>query len=286
MSLHFLRKKHSLGLVYGLIAGIAFSVAAWGFDSIVLASAHAAFAWIKFLPGLIITMIAGGLVGWISIKFSKGYVTIPLWFLFGLFLVWLIIWLPFVSSPILIKSMQPELVDWIDYPMVQNIEQFKILSGIVIVLPAIICGLLENNVIETMLMSSHKGALFTVILACGFLMGLAGFAGDDIINKHFREPTKVLDTMFKFALEHQGEEIDETIARRMHLSTIKALEGILPRPRKLTLIAFDEMLAQMDFLVDFEGIWVKCSTIYAQPTMCEQILWVPIHNQHLRLLSD
>jgi hypothetical protein len=281
MTLQYKRKRHSLGFFYGAIAGFAFSVAAWGIDSVILASSHSSFAWIKFIPGFITATIVGGLVGWLSSKISKGCVTIPLWILFGACLVWLVIWLPLTSTPAMVKFLRPDLVDWIDYPEVQNLRQFQILSSIVILLPAIICGLLESNVVDTVLMSSHRGAIITVILACGFLMGLAGFAGDEIINKHFREPTRVLDDLMTFALEHQGEEVDDVVARRIHLSSVKGLEGILSRPRTITLIAYDELLAQMDFLVDFDGIWVKCTTIYAQPTMCEQILWAPIQNQYL-----
>jgi hypothetical protein len=186
----------------------------------------------------------------------------------------------------LIKTFRPELLEWIDYPLIYNINQFRTLGGIVIIFPALICGLLENNVVEAVLMSSHKGAILTVILACSVLMGMAGFAGDELINKHFRAPAVVLDKLFDFAIKHQGEEVDEVVARRIHLSTVKSVEELLPRPRKVTLIAYDEMLAQMDFLVDFDGIWVKCTTIYSQPTMCEQVPWAPVNSYFLNIFSS
>jgi hypothetical protein len=286
MSEQFNKKKHTLGLMYGVLAGAAFSITAWGIDSIILARAHITYAWIKFLPGLLLATLAGGLVGWISSKLSRGYVTIPLWFLFGVFLVWLITWLPFFSTPTLIKTLKPDLVDWIDYPLIYNLKQFRILGGIVIILPALICGLLESNVVETVMLSSHRGAMLTVILACGVLMGLGGFAGDELINKYFREPAVVLDNLFEFALKHQGEAVDEAVARRIHLSTVKGIKDLLPKSRKVTLIAYDEMLAQMDFLVDFDGIWVKCTTIYSQPTMCEQVPWVPVNSYYLNNFSS
>lgn len=282
MSVQFNKRKQRLGVIYGLIAGIAFSVAAWGIDGIAMARSHVAYPWIKFLPGLLICCLAGSLVGWVSIKISKGLVTILLWITFGLLLVWLTIWLPFKITPFLLKILQPSLINWIDYPIVANMNQFSVVGVIVIVLPVIICGLMENNLVDVVLMSSHRGAILTIVLVCGLIMGLAGSAGDELTNKHFREPIQALDDLFQFAIDNQGKDLDKLLVRRKHLKTVEGLEEILPRSRQLTLIAFDEYLGQMDFLVNFEGVWVKCTTIYSQPIMCEQVLESPVYIVSLR----
>lgn len=271
MSDQFNKKKQRLGVLYGLVGGIAFSLAVWGFDALVLASSHVRYPFIKFIPGLIFSGLVGCLVGWLSIKIGKGLVTILLWAAYTLLLVWLIIWVPFKITPFMLTVLEPGLMDWIDYPLVVNVEQFRIVAIIVFTVPAIICGLLESNIIDGVLMSSHRGAVLTIFLFCGFLMGLAGLAGDEITSKHFREPIKALDNLFQFAIDHQDEVVDEKLARRMHLSTVKEIEDLLEYERKLTLIAFDDTLAQMDILVNFGGTWVKCTTIYSQPTFCEQI---------------
>jgi hypothetical protein len=276
MTEQFKKKKELLGLIYGLVAGITFSMAAWGVDGVYLAQSHVAYPWIKFLVGLLISSLVGSFIGWLSIKISNGLITIVLWLLYGLMLVGLIIWLPFQISPFFIKILKPMLIDWIDYPLVDKVNQFKVIGIIVIALPVFLGGLLENNLIESVMMSSHRGAILVLILVCGFFMALAGFAGDELTNKHFREPIQALDELFQFALDNQGKELDKVLIRRKHLKTVEGMEDILPRSRQLTLIAFDEYLAQMDILVNFEGVWVKCTTIYSQPIMCEQISKSPI----------
>jgi hypothetical protein len=82
--------------------------------------------------------------------------------------------------------------------------------------------------------------------------------------------------LFQFAIKTQGEDIDQVLANRMRMKSIEEIEDILPGSRKLTLIAFDEEMAQMDFLVDFDGILAKCSTIYSQPIQCKPIIPAPI----------
>lgn len=278
MSALFDQKKQRLGALYGLVGGVVFSITAWGLDGIALANSHVSYPFIKFIPGLVISAIVGSLVGWLSIKIGRLLVTIVLWLMFALVLVWMIIWIPFTSTPTLIKLLQPSLTEWIDYPIVANVEQFRIVGLIIIAVAALICGIMEMNSVEAGLMSSHKvAAVLPIILICSLLMGLAGFACDEITSRHFREPIQSLDNLFQFAIDNQGKEIDEKVARRMHLSTVKDLEEILPRSRKLTLIAFDQALGQMDILVNFEGLWVKCTTIYSQPTMCEPVLHEPVN---------
>lgn len=276
MSLYFNRKKQRLGAIYGLIAGLAFSIAAWGKDGIALATLHVSYAWIKFLPGAAISCLIGGLVGWGSVKIAKSWVALILWIVFGLILVWLIIWVPFVSTPYLLEAFQPGLGEWLNYPMVAHVNQLKIIGIIVITLPVFLCGLAETNTIETVMMSSHSGAILAVILVCGLLMGAAGSAGDDLANKQFREPVQALENLFQFAIDTQDEEVDELVKRRMRLAVVADLGEVLTKPYRLTLVAFDAPLAQMDFLVDFEGTWVKCTTVYSQPVLCEQVFRRPV----------
>jgi hypothetical protein len=118
--------------------------------------------------------------------------------------------------------------------------------------------------------------MLVIVLACGLLMGAAGSAGDDLVNKQFREPVRALENLFQFARETQNKEVDELVKRRMRFAVVTDLGEILTKSHKLTLVAFDSPLAQMDFLIDFEGTWVKCTTVYSQPIICEQVFRRPV----------
>jgi hypothetical protein len=223
-----------------------------------------------------ISCLFGSLVGWGSAKIAKSWIALILWIVFSLILVWLIIWLPFVSTPYLLEVFQPGLKGWLNYPMVAHVNQLKIIGIIVITIPVFLCGLVEPHIIETVMMSSYKGSMLVIVLACGLLMGAAGSAGDDLVNKQFREPVRALENLFQFARETQNKEVDELVKRRMRLAVVTDLGEILTKSHKLTLVAFDAPLAQMDFLIDFEGTWVKCTTVYSQPIICEQVFRRPV----------
>lgn len=269
MAAPFVRKKQLTGLFYGLVAGAVFSLTAWGMDAVKLAGANMAFPFMKFIPALIVCALAGGLAGWLSIRVGHWLVSIILWLLFALLVVWLVLWLPIEGSAELLRFLSPNLTHWIEYVSIDGLMQFRVVGLIVIGIPCLLCGVVENNLVEQALAAQGVGGWIAMLLVAALLLGAAGFAADELLNRHFREPAQALDDLFEFAAEHQGKEVEKTLARRMRLSVAKPLGDLVKNPRRMTLVAYDSTLGQMDFLVDFRGTWARCKVIYSQPTQCD-----------------
>ena len=275
MELEVKRKKLFLGLIYGLAGGLAFAVFAWGVDAWLLARANVAFYGVKFIPGLLICIPAGGITGWLTARFNSHRTALLLWGLLTLLYSWLVVWLPLEGTPYLIKALDPDLGRWIEYSTVGAVLQFRAVSFIIISFAAIICGLLELNLIGQALLSPYGSSSATMLLVCLILFGAVGSASDHMINTNFREPLQVVDDLIQFAADNEGQEVPRAIARSKHLSAVNQIEGLLQSSRQLTLLAFDPNLGLMDILVDFEGSLVKCTTIYAQPTDCILLVETP-----------
>lgn len=269
MAAPFDRKKQSIGFFYGLVAGAVFSLTAWGVDAVKLAGAHVTFPFMKFLPAFFICALAGAAVGWLSIRVGHWLASIILWLLFAFLAVWLVLWLPVSGSALLLRWLTPGLSHWIEYPNVEAISQFRIVGLLVVGLPCLLYGIVENNLAEQTLSASAAGGWIAILLVAALLMGAAGFAADELLNRSFREPAQALNEMLNFAAENQGKEVEKTLARRMRLSTAQPLGDLVAKPRKMTLIAYDASLGQMDYLVDFLGTWARCKVIYSQPTQCD-----------------
>jgi hypothetical protein len=268
MATPFENKQYHLGLLYGLIAGVAFSFIAWGLDGIKLAGAHVAYPYAKFLVALLICGAVGALIGWLTIRLNKWYVTIILWLMFGGLGVWLAIWLPIEFSAAFLRRQVPMLSSLINYPMVMGVQQFRIVGMVAVGGLSLLCGVLESVMVENPLTMAHGGML-VICLICLLIMGMAGLATDELLNRQFREPVQALDDLFSFAIANQGKEVDFTLASRKHLSAVEDISELLSIDgRRIILIAYDSVLGQQDFLVDFHGTWVRCTTIYSQPTLC------------------
>jgi hypothetical protein len=268
MSINVRNKKLRLGLIYGMIAGSSFALFTWGFDAWQLARAHAAFYWTKLLPGLIICLLAGGLVGWLTILIERHGPAMALWALLGALFTWLAIWLPMTGSPGIIRYLDPTISGWFDFSRVQSLDQINIISLLVIGVVAIIGGLLEINLITQAILSPYVIGSLGALVVCIVLFGLGGSAIDHMINSNFREPLQVVNELLQFAQENAGVDVPKSTARAMHLSSARHLGNLIQDPRRLFLIGYNEDLGIMDILVDFNGTPVKCTTIYSQPTDC------------------
>lgn len=269
------KRKQVAGLLYGLAAGLAFAIFAWGIDSVLLASAHGAFAWVKFVPGLFICVLSGGLVGWLTVKLQKAWPGIILWVAQALLFAHLVLWLPLKVAPVIIRVFNPALGEFLKYPYYPELKQNLWICFIIVAAVSIICGLLENILIDQALFSSGKYAIAIPLLIASMAFALVGKSSDSLLNKNFREPIQTVDRLIDFAIENKDNEVSTDIARKMRLFALSNVQEFVTKDRKLILSNFDEVMGQVDVLVDFEGQWVKCPVIYNQIVTCSQIFESP-----------
>ena len=269
------KEKQMVGLLYGVAAGLAFAIFAWGVDAFLLARAHSAYPWVKFLPGLLISLIAGGLAGWLTVLVQKGIIGIGLWLLYGFLLSKLFIWLPLKATPYIISLFDKELGAFLDYPYYKELAQIKWFGFATVAIIGIICALIENILIDQALFSPVKFS-YIIPLGVSFLcFCLAGNAIDGLYNKNIREPIQAVDKLIQFAVDNIDKEVSPETRRAMHLSALNGVREYLPRDRALILSNFDRSFGQVDILVDFSGYWVKCTTIYNQVTFCKEAIEMP-----------
>jgi hypothetical protein len=264
------KKKQLVGLLYGIAAGLAFAVFAWGIDGLLIAKAHGAYSWIKFIPGLLISVICGGLAGWITVRFQNTFLGIGLWLGFALLLSNMIIWLPIHLTPYIIKLINSPLGKLLDYPVYKELNQFRWFGFVVIAIVSIVCALIENTLIDQALFSSGKIAIIIPLVVCTLCFSLAGNSADGFFNRIIREPVLVVDNLLQFAADNANKEVSAETKRAMHLSAVNTIKDYLPREHTVILGYYDQSFGQVDVLINFGGYWVKCTTIYGQVTFCRE----------------
>ena len=269
------KKKQVAGMMYGLAAGLAFALFAWGIDFILLTAAHGAYTWVKFVPGLFICALSGALVGWLTIRLQNTLLGILFWLALGLLFSQLIQWLPIRVAPQLIGWFNPALGDYLKYPYFPEFNQSVWFGFAVVALVGILCGLLENILIDQALFSRGNTSLIVPLVVSAMAFSLAGNTGDSLFNRHFRESIQIVDELIQFSLDNAGAEIPVDIARKMHLGALSPVKDVIVPERKLTLSNYDQYLGHIDILVDFQGKWVKCTTIYNQVTFCKLVFETP-----------
>lgn len=268
-------RKQLVGLLFGLTAGLAFAVFAWGVDGLVLAGAHGAYPWVKFIPGLIISLICGGLVGWLTIRWQNTVLNLLLWFAFALLLSKLFLWLPIKAAPHIIGWFDGYLGNFLNYPLYKDFSHIQWIGFIVIALISLLCALLENLLIEQALFSTSSFSVIVPIIISFVFFCLAGNTIDGLYNKQIRQPILAVDNLIQFAIDNAGKEVSPETSRAMHLAAVNPIKEYLPLERTIILSNYDQMLGQIDVLVKFNGSWVKCTTVYNQVTFCKLVFDEP-----------
>ncbi|GAP12296.1 hypothetical protein LARV_00028 [Longilinea arvoryzae] len=268
MTKEFTDRKRLLGLLFGIIAGLAFSITTWGTDAVQLALAHSATPFVKFLPGMAMSVAAGGVVGWLSIRFEKAKLAILLWLALAVFLSWLVLWLPLQLAPGLQKAFNPQATHFFHFSAIDGKTQIAAFVFLVVAFVSLVCGLLEVHLIDQAMISQGGMAILTPLLISLALFGFAGISADDLLNRNLREPIQALNDVIQFAVDNEGKEVSASLAREKRLSVVKEITGLVDRPRKLTVIGFDSSMWQIDILADFDGNLATCTVMVNQPTMC------------------
>lgn len=275
MKTSILRDKKFIGTLYGMTAGLAFAIFAWGIDAYLLMGSHGAFPFTKFGPGLVACFVAGGLAGWLTIRFESHLLATGLWALLAIFFSRLIIWLPLKVTPYIIRLIDHDMGVYLKYPFYNSLNQALWFGFAAILIVSLICGLLEINMVEQALFSSGSFAILLPLVLCFFGFALIGKTSDSLLNQQLREPLLAVDETLQFAQDNIGKEVEGKLARNMHLGATNPIKDYLQLDRRLILSNFDESIGQVDILVDFSGIWVKCTAVYGQVTYCKPALRSP-----------
>jgi hypothetical protein len=271
MNIAIKRKKHILGLFYGLFGGAAFSVTAWGYDGWLLSHAHAAFPWLNFITSLVICIIVAALAGWLTARLDSSMIGILLWMSVACLFAWLTVWIPLHLTPYFMRLIDPGLRGWLEFPYYSSMKLLMGIALIAIGIAAVFIGALESTLIEQSLFSSAPIAVLVPVLVCIFLFSISGIATDYLVNQPFRESLQVIDNIIQFTLDNEGKEIDRATARVMHLGAIGAVRDLIHKPRRLIIGDFTETVDRVDILVDFDGQWVNCVTVSAQAAFCKKV---------------
>ncbi len=271
MNTKFVNRKRFLGVLFGLIAGLAFALTTWGVDAISLAASHGAVPFVKFLPGMTLSLAACGLVGWLSVRFERARLAILMWLALAVFLSWLVMWLPVQLAPILEKAFNPQLVSFFHFPAIDGKGQIQVFVFLVIGFVALVCGLLEIHLIDQAMISQGGLAIVTPLLISLTLFGFAGISADELMNRGLREPIQALNDVIEFAIDNQGAEVSAKVAREKRLAVVKELGDWIDRPRRMTVVGYDSSLWQIEVLVDFDGNLATCTVMVNQPTLCSRV---------------
>jgi hypothetical protein len=262
-------RKLVFGLIYGLAAGLVFSLASWGLNAFLLSRAHFAYPWTAFLLGILPTMIIAGLAGYLTIRLDNALLGAVCWLITGIFLGLLGVWFPLRIVPEILPRIEPVLKDWVAFSWLDAYTFLASSAAILGGIAFVIIGLLESVLIDQAAFSPYTGAIIMPLLVCALISGTVGGVVDNLVNVRFRNSAIALDRLINFALENQGKKVDPAISRQMHLGALSTIKPELSAERRMFYFSFTETADEGKILVDFNGHWALCDMFLDQPAFCQ-----------------
>jgi hypothetical protein len=265
-----IRQKRIFGMIYGIMAGLAFAVSSWGWDGYSMSQAHAYFPWNVLITGAVLCGIFGGIIGWLTARMESSLIGIVFWLLGALFFAWLTVALPLQIAPVVASKFDPQLSALLNYD--GDIE-FASRFGVALawILPfTVIIGIAQLPVMEPAAFSTSIFGKIAPLLFGMAVISIGGVITDSLINAQFRGAVLALDKTIQFVLDNKDNEgVDPLLAREMHARAFATVEDDMQETRYLVVGSFDETLGDINVLVKFDKIWVMCEVLYNQPISCK-----------------
>ncbi|MEW6240094.1 MAG: hypothetical protein AB1564_04730 [Chloroflexota bacterium] len=263
-------RKYRYGLTYGLVAGLAFAVALFGYDGYLLWQHHASFPWIK-LSGALLFMLVSGLAGWLAARLEKPLLGLLFWLIAGLLFAVFAVLIPFWLAPRLMSLLDPDLAPMLHYTLYENLPSRGAVLFIWITIFLSITAVIQTPLVEQAVFSTTAFGRISLFLVVCIPMIVAGAISDDVNNLSMREPIINLDNTIQFWLDTRGTEVDARTSREMHLAALRPVETMVSESRQLTVSDYDELVGFVHVAVEFDGQWADCALVFGQLTTCSPL---------------
>jgi len=256
------------GALYGLLVGVAFAFSTWASDGYLLSKAHALMPWLKLLLGVILCGLAGIVAGWMTIRFNRWGISLSGWLGLSVFFSWLVIALPMQISPMVAEWLNPQLSDYIHIKTFGDVSSRFWLAFMWIVIFVSIVGVLESVLVDSIIFAPTIVGRITPVAVCILILGVCGSITDGLSNEPLRFAILGMDSTIQFVVEHQGQDVNQELARENHTGALRAFTDDISDSRKLFISGYDVQLGEVHVMVMFEGITLDCIVLYGQTSYC------------------
>lgn len=263
-------EKHFMGVMYGLLAGLVFSLALWGYDATLLWGASVEYPWIKLAVGMPLAILIGGVAGWLTAQLDHGLVGFLSWGLAGVGYVWLGSHTPFEGVSWLVGWLRPELRGLDVYPFVESARVRMIFLYPFVAILTGLGGVLQLPIVEGALRSRYQAGRYFALLALLPVYLAIGLLADNLINIPLREPLLGVDNRIQLRLQAEASGMPADEMRRRGLRVVETFGDLYHQPYRQLLGNYDaESITEVNVILNFNGVWGSCSVVAGSPGFCQ-----------------
>ncbi|GMV35460.1 MAG: hypothetical protein AMXMBFR60_32890 [Chloroflexota bacterium] len=264
-----IRQKRRYGIAYGVVVGLAFTVAVWGWDGYMLSQAHGFLPWTKFTLGGSACALAGGLAGWVTSRLERWLFTLSAWLAAGFFFAWLIVSVPLQIAPQVSVWFEPQLAQALELGGAEHLPMRVAADSLWTVPFILLAGGFQNLLVESAIFAANSVGNVAPFLAGALIVSICGTVADNFNNEPLRSAMLAMDRTVQFVLDSRDVNADPAASRKNHAGSLRGIKDQITQDRAMTITGYSSDLGEVRIAIQFETLLADCTVIYNQPIICK-----------------
>ncbi len=269
------RLLRKLGLVHGLLLGLAVAAGAFGPDALALSTVPLPLLYPRLLLGSLLLIMVGGAAGWLAAWSGRAGLSGLLWLLAAGLMTWLTGHWPYEGRSLLIWLADRRFWGLPLYPFAPAGQARLLMAGFFFVLVLTILGLIQpyrlEGVLNALTPRDRLGAQAFFLLAAPLLavVGL-GLAADNLVNRPLRVAPLLVHEAIRTGRTYPGDLFALSRERGVNYNAIAGVREQMSavytlQPGKVELGMATDMIVVIHF---DNGAWINCRVLADQLSHC------------------
>ncbi|MBP8949287.1 MAG: hypothetical protein KBG73_10625 [Candidatus Promineofilum sp.] len=264
-----------LGLLNGLLIGLALGLGAWAPEIVRVARLPLPLAVPTLLFGVLLMVLVGGLVGWLSARIHNTVVTVLLWLAAGVAALLIIGYAPFFGRSAVIWLADPRFFGRHVFPnTLGGTTTGLILGGVLIFLVLGVLGLLQSHRLEGLVHEVGRRRLpnrrvWAALLLPLPIVFLTSLATSSVMSNPAATAAEITHSAILRAQTIEGDLRDVPNVGNTGLLSLRPVQDRLAGPFSLGIAGVDMTTSTVVITANFDsGAWINCRVINDQLTFC------------------
>ncbi len=264
-----------LGLLNGLLSGLALALGVWASDAIFLALSHVRLAYPSLLAGSLALGLLGGLGGWLAAWAGRAWASALIWLIVGGLMTLVIGHVPYEGRTLTLWLADPRSWGLPIYPFSRAAATGMMLAGFFILLLLGALGLLQPYRLEGLVAETDgQGRLrergrFLLVIPLPLVI-VVGLFSDNIVNKPLRLPPQLVHEAIRTGRTYPGDLFDLSLKTGINYNALSAVRDRMSEQYDLSIGMVDLSVSDTVLVVaEFDnGTWILCRVVAEQISFC------------------
>lgn len=285
--LHTLPVYRRLGLINGLLIGLALGLGAWGLEALRVSRLPLPLYLPTLLLGLLTLALLGAFTGWLTARLANTAVAVVLWLLMGVAAVLMMGYLPYYGRSLMVWLADPRFFGRVTFPFISGgTVSGLILGGLLILIILGLLGLLQGYRLENMTGEAQRkrtlGARAWIALLLPLpLVFLAALATYSMLSNPAATAAQTVNRAMLRAQTFEGDLRDLGDEGGIDYAALRPVQDQIAGPFTLGIAEVNPSTSTVIIVANFDsGAWVYCRVIADQLSFCYDA--APPHHEGLR----